>query len=322
MALKVGVTTLGVVSVTEFASRLFSGTSLSTRIRPKEYRKIPEPTLDATLQDVHDLIQYTVVQAQMIVFGQDLDKTFAAFLGFFALFWLTKMVSPFWFAVMTLTSFFVAPLVSSDQGRRAAHNASVRAQELANIAAEKGRDFGHDGKVKAAELSSKGNQTAADLSAQARDTASDIYGTAAKNIKKLPQMGTNAANETESMVSSTYGNAKGYVSNPPTPPSNHANGHSDGNRSVSNGASNEVPHLSNSASETTERIAQGASASKQPDSNHRQYPVSSLPAQTDGVRAGAVTDTGPRYMAAGHVGATHDMANRARGAVQATTDRA
>jgi hypothetical protein len=68
---------MSVVSVTEFASRLFSGESLSTRLRPKEYRKIPEPTLNATLKDIHDLIQYAVVQAQRIVFGQDLDKTFA-----------------------------------------------------------------------------------------------------------------------------------------------------------------------------------------------------------------------------------------------------
>jgi hypothetical protein len=68
---------MSVVSVTEFASRSFSGNSLSTRLRPKEYKKIPEPTLNATLKDIHDLIQYTVVQAQKVVFGQDLYKTFA-----------------------------------------------------------------------------------------------------------------------------------------------------------------------------------------------------------------------------------------------------
>jgi hypothetical protein len=94
VALKVGVTTLGgmqspsdmtfetnsylsVVSVTEFASRTFAANSLSARLRPKEYKKIPESTLNATLKDIHDLIQYAVVQAQRIVYGQDLDKSFA-----------------------------------------------------------------------------------------------------------------------------------------------------------------------------------------------------------------------------------------------------
>jgi hypothetical protein len=68
---------LSVVSVTEFVSRSFSANSLSTRLRPKEYKKIPESTLNATLKDIHDLIQYAVVQVQIIVFGQDLNKTVA-----------------------------------------------------------------------------------------------------------------------------------------------------------------------------------------------------------------------------------------------------
>lgn len=65
------------MSVAEFTSRSFSENSLSTRLRPKEYRKIPESTLNATLNDIHDFIQYAVVQAQRIVYGEDLNKTFA-----------------------------------------------------------------------------------------------------------------------------------------------------------------------------------------------------------------------------------------------------
>jgi hypothetical protein len=322
MALKAGVTTLGVVSVTEFASRSFSGNSLSTRLRPKEYKKISEPTLNATLKDIHDLIQYTVVQAQKIVFGQDLYKTFATFLGSFALFWLTKMISPFWLTFMALTSVFIIPLISSEQGRRAAYDASVRAQELANVAADKSREFGHDGRVKAAELSSKGKETAAnlstqatdtasdmsektselssngkqtvaDLSAQARSTVSDMSGTATENIKKLPQMGTNVVNETEDIVSSDYGNAKRYISNPPAPSSNHTNGQFRGNRSVTNGASNEVSHLWNIVSETTKQTPPGINTSKQPDSNQREYPVSSLPAYTTNMTIETANRTAP-----------------------------
>lgn len=61
VALKGGVTTLGLVSITEFASRSLSGNSVSARLRPKEYKTIPEPTLNATLKDIHDLVQYVVV---------------------------------------------------------------------------------------------------------------------------------------------------------------------------------------------------------------------------------------------------------------------
>lgn len=276
IVLKTGATALGVVSVTEFASRSFSGNSLSARLRPKEYKTIPEPTLNATLKDIHDFIQYAVDQAQRIVFGQDLGKTFATFLGFMGLFWLTKMISPFWFAVMALTSIFVAPLISSEQGRTVARDASVRAQELANAAAEKGRELGHDGKVKAAELSSrgkqtaadlssKGHQTAADLSARTRDTTSGMLETATEKAKRLSQVGKNAVNKTEGIASSTYGNAKGYISDTQAPLSNRTNGHSDGNRNTTSGASNDVSHQLNGASETTKRTAPVVNAGEEPD---------------------------------------------------------
>lgn len=51
--------------------------SLSAQLRPKEYKTFPEPTLNATLKDIHDFVQYAAVQTQRIVFGQDLQKTFA-----------------------------------------------------------------------------------------------------------------------------------------------------------------------------------------------------------------------------------------------------
>lgn len=65
------------VSVTEYASRTLGQRSLSAQLRPKEYKKIPESTLNAALKDIHDFIQYAVIQVQRIVYGQDLQKTFA-----------------------------------------------------------------------------------------------------------------------------------------------------------------------------------------------------------------------------------------------------
>ena len=68
---------LSVVSVTESASRMLGNRSLSAQLRPKEYKTFPESTLNATLKDVHDFIQYAAVEVQKIIFGQDLQKTFA-----------------------------------------------------------------------------------------------------------------------------------------------------------------------------------------------------------------------------------------------------
>ncbi|KAK2039587.1 hypothetical protein LZ31DRAFT_81163 [Colletotrichum somersetense] len=200
-ALKATMTTLGVVSVTEFASRSFSSDSLSTRLRPKTYRTVDEGTLNATLRDIHDLIQSGVIQAQKILYGEDLEKAFGAFIGVTALYALAKVVAPFWLAVMALTSIFIAPLVNSPKGRKVAQDASARAQELANTTAEKSKELAKNGQVKASELSSKaqqaaydagntvsntaqsGKQAAADLTSRAVGTASDMSGAAAEKAR-------------------------------------------------------------------------------------------------------------------------------------------
>lgn len=262
------------VSVAEFASRSLGPNSLSARLRPKEYKNVPEATLNATLKDIHDLIQYAVIQAQRIVFGQDLDKTFAVsrilidrrfgltnrqtFLSCTALYWLTKIVPPLWLAVMGLTSLYIAPLVASPRGRAVAHNAGVRAQELTNAAAGNSKRLAQDGKANVVDLSSKarqttldaegcirnvaesGKQTVADMSARAKGTASDISGVAGENVRKVPQTGTSAINKAAGTVSSTLGDAKQRIS---SSLSTNIDGNSDGNRSGSGGAGNEASQL-------------------------------------------------------------------------------
>lgn len=59
----------------EFASRTFGPDTFLARLRPKPYKTIPEDTLNATLKDIHDLIQFSVREAQKIAFAQELDKT-------------------------------------------------------------------------------------------------------------------------------------------------------------------------------------------------------------------------------------------------------
>jgi len=337
LAMKAGVTTLGVVSVTEFASRSFGTNSLSTRIRPKEYKQVPEPTLNATLKDIHDLIQYVVVQAQRIVFGQDLDKTFAAFLGFTALYWLIKIVSPFWLAVMGLTSLYIAPLVASPRGRAVARDASARAQDMANAAAENGRGLAQNGKVKAAELSSKarqatldtqghiqniaqnGKQTAADVAARASGTASDTFGSAAENVRKLPQMGTNAINRAPGTANSVLGDGKQYIN---SSLSTGTNGNSDGNRSVAGGTPNRVSQISNSAAESARQMESRDRVANQFASDHLDSAVSSLPGQTGGVKTGSVADSVSIYTSAGDADATHGIMDRPRGSALPTLDGA
>ncbi|KAH7146146.1 Reticulon-domain-containing protein [Dactylonectria macrodidyma] len=226
LALKAVTTILGVISVTEFASRIFGPNTFLARLRPKQYQKVPESTLNATLKDIHDFVQYSVVQVQRIVYGEDLDKTFAAFLSFTALYWLIKVLAPFGLAVLGLTSLYIAPLITSPRGREVAHDTRVRANELATAAADKGNTIARDGKAKAMELSSKareavddtgrrtrglaenGKQTATDLFTKARYPTSGAAEGTAGDVERLPEMGTNTINDGSDTVKLSLGDAE------------------------------------------------------------------------------------------------------------------
>ncbi|KAK5228980.1 hypothetical protein LTR47_008138 [Exophiala xenobiotica] len=341
--LKAAVAILGVVSVAEFASRSFGPDSLSTRLRPKEYKTVPEETLNATLKDIHDLIQFAVVQGQKILFGQDLDKTFGAFLGLTVLYWLIKVVSPFWLAVIGLTSIYIIPLVASPRGRAAAHDASVRAQDLASAASETGQRHVQNGKAKVAELSSaaqevvsdgqgriqnlaqSGKDTVADLSGRAKGSASDMYGAAAESVRTLPQTGASAINKGSDTVNSSLGQAKRNIS---STLSTDIDGTSDENRPVTGGAVNEVSQqpsngiaesakqkvpedvlVSDQSEWATSKDRLFSSSATEPPSQvdyRDSSAVSSLPGQTDGIYNYAVPGQGTAQV-------QHGIMDRPRG---------
>ncbi|KAH7308386.1 hypothetical protein B0I35DRAFT_441780 [Stachybotrys elegans] len=167
--------------------------------------------LNDTLRDFHDLVQYAVVEVQCILFGQNLKKTFIAFVGITALFWLNKLVSPFGLALISLTVVYVAPLLNSARGREFVRDAGARTEELRTAAVNNTQKLAQDGEAKASELSSKaqdavanvqpcagevaqsGKQATVDLLTQAKDKGSYASGVATDSFKELPRATNNAA---------------------------------------------------------------------------------------------------------------------------------
>ncbi|CAM1511851.1 Fc.00g093640.m01.CDS01 [Cosmosporella sp. VM-42] len=254
-ALKAGATTLGVISMTELANRQFSPDTFLSRLRPKEYKKVPEPTLNATLKDIHDFVQFAVVQVQKILYGQDLSKTFAAFVGLAALFILIKVISPFGLALLGLTTLYIVPLIISPRGREVVHDVGARAEELGKKAAEDGSALAQAGKAKAMELSSQGQKAAMntqrhvedlsqsgkqfviDQSTHARNTATDVFDATAQNFK-LPDVGMNVINTTSGTGKSILSDQEQYSNvSFPAPSKQPVNG----NKSISGGSLSAAP---------------------------------------------------------------------------------
>ncbi|TRX94250.1 hypothetical protein FHL15_004717 [Xylaria flabelliformis] len=210
LLLKICATALGVVSFTSLVSRS-TKTDFIAHLRP-EYKEFPETTLNATLNDIHDLVQYLVVEAQKIIYGEDLGKTFGAFISFTSLFWLMKILSPFNLEVLGLSSAYIIPLLFSSNCREVAQNAKSRAQGLVHKTAVSAESAASDGKAKAADLTHKTQQVAGDLMSNTQHTASDmssnaqqaVGNAAAKTQETATNLSSSAQQATRNATSKTH----------------------------------------------------------------------------------------------------------------------
>ena len=94
-----------------------------------------------------------------------------AFFGFTAMYWLIKLASPFTLLVLSLTSLFIAPLVVPTRGRAVAHDARVRAEELANPVVDDGKALANGIEAEAAAQFSKTDDFALDTERRIGDIA-------------------------------------------------------------------------------------------------------------------------------------------------------
>ena len=69
--------TISVVTLAETASKVVAGGSVTSSIRPRRYYKIPKETLEATLDDVEQLINFFVIESQRVIFAENVAVTAA-----------------------------------------------------------------------------------------------------------------------------------------------------------------------------------------------------------------------------------------------------
>ncbi|RMZ75262.1 hypothetical protein DV737_g5385, partial [Chaetothyriales sp. CBS 132003] len=109
--LKISWITLGVVTLSEVASKALLGSSVASSIRPRRYYTIPKETLEATLEDVQHLVNFFVIEVQRIVFAENVPVTAAAFVTAFLSSFLIKLLPAWGLALLGTTVVFIAPLI-------------------------------------------------------------------------------------------------------------------------------------------------------------------------------------------------------------------
>lgn len=102
---------LGVTILAEIVGKVVLNNGLATQIRPRRYYTVPRDTLDTLIGDVHELINFFVIEAQRIIFAENIPASCAAFVSAFISYYLVKLV-PYWgLAIIGTTVVFFVPLI-------------------------------------------------------------------------------------------------------------------------------------------------------------------------------------------------------------------
>ncbi|KAI0013092.1 Reticulon-domain-containing protein [Xylariaceae sp. FL0662B] len=101
---------LGITVLAEGVGKAVIGSGLATQLRPRKYYTVPRETLDAMIGDIHELINFFVIEVQRVLFAENLGASAAAAVGAFLSYYLVKIV-PYWgLALIATTVLFFAPL--------------------------------------------------------------------------------------------------------------------------------------------------------------------------------------------------------------------
>ncbi|KAJ3514027.1 hypothetical protein NM208_g15103 [Fusarium decemcellulare] len=70
-AFKVSWMVLGVTVAAEVVGKVVLNNGLATQVRPRRYYTVPRETLDALIGDAHELVNFFVIEAQRIIFAEN-----------------------------------------------------------------------------------------------------------------------------------------------------------------------------------------------------------------------------------------------------------
>ncbi|KAI0390965.1 Reticulon-domain-containing protein [Xylariaceae sp. FL0594] len=102
---------LGVTVLAEVTGKTILGNGLTSQIRPRKYYTLSRDTLEAMIGDVNELVNFFVIEAQRILFAENVPASAAVCVAAFLSYHLSKIV-PYWgLALIGTTILFLAPLI-------------------------------------------------------------------------------------------------------------------------------------------------------------------------------------------------------------------
>ncbi|CAK7220232.1 hypothetical protein SBRCBS47491_004118 [Sporothrix bragantina] len=134
---------LGVTVAAEIAGKLVLNKGFASQLRPRKYYTLSRESLDNVLGDVHELLNFFVIEAQRILYAENVYVSAAACVTAFLSYYLVKVV-PYWgLALLSTTILFFAPLIYKtnkelidDQLKQASDLVNAQTSQLRDVASK------------------------------------------------------------------------------------------------------------------------------------------------------------------------------------------
>ncbi|TGZ78158.1 hypothetical protein EX30DRAFT_343539 [Ascodesmis nigricans] len=137
---KAGYMLFAAAAAVELAGKPFGAKGVVSSMRPKRYWTVPRNVVDTVFDQVHDLLNFFVLEFQRILFVENIATTIAAFLTTFFGYFLIKYI-PYWvLLLLTTTTAFTAPLIYL-QNKQLIDEQLHRANVLINEKLKTGRNM-------------------------------------------------------------------------------------------------------------------------------------------------------------------------------------
>ncbi|ETS83301.1 hypothetical protein PFICI_05177 [Pestalotiopsis fici W106-1] len=174
---------LGVTILAEVAGKTILSNGLASQLRPRKYYTIPRDTLDALIGDVHELVNFFVIEAQRVFFAENVWASTAVALSAFLSYYLVKIV-PYWgLALIATTITFFAPLIYTSNQELIDHHLK-QASDVVNSQTEQLRSVASKHTAQATEIT---KQYVGDYTAKAQDMIRGRTASPEAPVKPAPQ---------------------------------------------------------------------------------------------------------------------------------------
>ncbi|CAN8102600.1 unnamed protein product [Discula destructiva] len=142
---------LGVVIAAEVTGKMVMNTSIASQLRPRRYYTVSRETFDAIFGDVHELVNFLVIESQRILFAENISASATVAASAFLSYWLVKIV-PYWgLALLSTTLLFTVPLIYTSNQELIDHHIK-NAQDIVGAQIEQLRQLAGTHTAKATEI--------------------------------------------------------------------------------------------------------------------------------------------------------------------------